>query len=134
MEQVDKLIKQSLKLQTTQQSKPSETYSNSDKAFIYVWRGLQAGKFITKDEVVNGTEYKYWRRQLHDLTDEDLKTGFKATDSFTGYLTWAEFRKLCKDSTKTHESHKQFKALPHKSMDKDELKARIAKMRQETGI
>ena len=83
---------------------------------------------------MNGTEYKYWRRQLHDLTDEGLKTGFKATDSFTGYLTWAEFRKLCKDSTKTHESHKPFLKIEVKALDKDELKARIAKMRQETGI
>ena len=130
MVKVDNLIKQSLKLQTTQQSKPSETYSHSDKAFIYVWRGLQAGKFITKDEVVNGTEYKYWRRQLHDLTDEDLKAGFKATDSFTGYLTWAEFRKLCKDSTKTHASHRAFKALPNKPLDGEELRARLKKMRE----
>ena len=109
-------------------------YKHSEKAFIFVWRGLQAGKFLTKDEVVSGTEYKYWRRQLHDLTDEDLKAGFEATDNFSGYLTWAEFRKLCKESTKRHVSHALYKALPNKPMDSDVFKARMKKMREELQI
>ena len=83
---------------------------------------------------MNGTEYKYWRRQLHDLTDEDLKAGFKATDSFTGYLTWAEFRKLCKDSTKSHASHRAFKALPNKPMEGTELQSRISSMKKDLGL
>jgi len=133
MQQVSRVIKQSLSSQTMQQSKPSEDYKHSEKAFVYVWRGLQSGKFLTKDEIVNGTEYKYWRRQLADLTDQDLKTGFEGTDGFDGYLTWSAFRKLC-SKPRQHASHQEFKALPNKPMDGDELRLRLAKMREELGL
>jgi len=115
----------------TQQDQPS---SNSEKVFIYVWRGLQAAKFLAKDEVVGGTEYKYWRQMLKDTTDEQLLGGFRATENFHGYLTWSEFKSLCVQSTKREACHRPFAALPYKAMDKETLRARLAKMKQELAL
>ncbi len=86
---------------SAQQTKPStqstRTYAHSDECFDYVWRGLQAGRFIPMAQVIGGVDYFYWRHQLRDLTDKHLKAGFDQTNSFKGYLTWSEFRTLCMD-------------------------------------
>ena len=72
--------------------------------FAWVWRGLQAGKKVSKDELVGGTDYKYWRYQLKDLTDTELKKGFESTVGFDGFLGWSEFRNLCKEATRIEPS------------------------------
>lgn len=83
----------------TQRTKPSMqstlTYAHSEETFDYVWRGLQAGRFLTKTMIIGGTDYLYWRSNLKDLNDKRLLAGFKHTSTFSGYLTWSEFRKLC---------------------------------------
>lgn len=48
-------------------------------------------------QVISGVDYFYWRHQLRDLTDKHLKAGLEQTNSFQGFLTWSEFRKLCMD-------------------------------------
>lgn len=53
---------------------------------------------LTKDMVINGTDYRYWRENLSDLTDNQLLAGFKNSGSFHGFFTWAELRKLCVDA------------------------------------
>lgn len=80
-----------------------------------VWRGLQAARFISKDDAVGGTDYKYWRHQLGNLTDETLKAGLKASSEFTGVMTWSAFQKLCLDATRVEPCHKPAALLPHKS-------------------
>ena len=75
----------------------SNEYNHREGKFVEIWRKLQAGKFISKIEVVDGTDYKFWRHNLKDLTDKQLDCGVKGTSFFQGYLTWAAFRKLCID-------------------------------------
>lgn len=85
----------------TPQTKPStqstRTYAHSDEGFDFVWRGLQAGRFIPMAQGISGVDYFYWRHQLRDLTDKHLKAGLEQTSSFKGFLTWSEFRALCMD-------------------------------------
>jgi len=83
---------------------------------------------------VGGTDYKYWRQMLNDVTDEQLLDGFRASKDFQGYLTWAEFRKLCTESNKRAPCHKQFVALPIKAMEAEELRARLKTMREELSL
>ena len=82
---------------------------------------------------LGSTDFKYWENSLFDYPEEQLLAGLKAAENWSGFLTLGDFRKLCEKPVKTP-CHNQFKALPHKSMDKDELRARIAKMRAEVGI
>ena len=110
--------------QTMQQSQQCREpkRSNTDQTFIYIWRGLQSGKFIAKSELVDGTEYKFWRHQLSDLSDEKLMAGLNATrrcDVEPYKLTWSKFREICKQATSKHASHQRFKPLPVKAVTPD---------------
>lgn len=91
------LINQNQTGQMKQSEPHSNEYNHREDKFIETWRKLQAGKFIIKDEVVDGTDYRFWRHNLKDLTDKQLDFGVKGTSFFHGYLTWAAFRKLCID-------------------------------------
>ena len=99
-----------------------------------MWRGLQAARFINKDDHVGGTDYKYWRHELKDLTDEQLQAGLRHTGSFEGVMTWSAFKKLCLEATAKHPSHKKFKALPCKPLSREVLRSRIAQMREELAL
>jgi hypothetical protein len=70
---------------------------------------------------------------LADLPEERLTAGFVKAKDYTGYLTLGDLRNMCKKPTQNG-SYRPYQALPNKPMDKDELRARIAKMREETGI
>lgn len=62
---------------------------------------------LTKDMVINGTDYRYWRENLKDMTDKHLMAGFENSGTFHGYFTWSEFRKLCVDAymAQTQQNH-----------------------------
>lgn len=60
-----------------------------------VWRGLQAGRLLTKDMVIEGTDYRYWKDQCRDLTDKQINAGYRASSTFKGYFTIGEFKSLC---------------------------------------
>ena len=98
---------------------------------LMVWRGLQAMKLV-HDEI-GSTDFKYWENSLFDYPEEQLLAGLKAAENWSGFLTLGDFRKLC-DKPARAPYHSDFKALPHKSMGKDETRARLAKMREELGI
>lgn len=127
MEHIGKVIG-SINLQASLQTKPQSQPSNgcnSEQTFITVWRGLQSGRYIPKSELVDGTEYKYWKHQLADMTDEQLLGGLKATkdcDVEAYKLTWSKFREICLQSKKAHASHQVFKALPHKRTDPEQAR------------
>ena len=135
MKTVGQVLSQSQTGQTRQSWTRSVTYSHSEQQFIEIWRGLQAAKFLTKDELVNGTDYKYWRANLHDMTDEQLVLGLDASRNFHGFMTWSEFRKLCVDSTKSFAAHKFYLPPPvgRKPTDPERL-AFIADRKARTGI
>jgi hypothetical protein len=82
---------------------------------------------------IGSTDFKYWENSLFDYSEDRLLTALKSAENWSGFLTLGDFRKLCEKPV-VAPYHSQFKALPHKSMDKDELRARIAKMREEVGI
>ena len=82
---------------------------------------------------IGSTDFKYWENSLFDYPESQLLQGLKAAENWTGFLTLGDFRKLCEKPIRTP-YHNEFKALPHKSMDGDELKERLAKMREELGL
>ena len=133
MQKASELIKASQTEQTKQQGNTSPR-SHSDRVFVFVWRGLQAGRFISKDDEVGGTDYKYWQHQLRNLTDEQLQAGLRATENFEGYMTWSSFRNLCLDASRVVASHRPYQAIPQKYLEATELRSRIKKMREEVGI
>jgi len=95
---------------------------------------LQAARFIAKDEVVDGTDYKYWREMLKDVDNEGLLRGLRGTEGFTGYMTWSAFRELCAPE-KNDRSHKQFLPPPlTKTMTVDQRRAACRRMKLETGV
>ena len=95
-------------LQTKPSSPSTLTFVHSEKQFDYIWRGLQAARLLTKDMVIDGTDYHYWRASLRDLSDKHLLAGLKQSQTFHGFFTWAEFRKLCVDGYSTeHAQHRQ---------------------------
>lgn len=96
--------------------------------FAFVWRGLQASRFISKEDTVGGTDYKYWRHQLRDLTDDQLKTGLRESQDFHGYMTLSSFRELCMRDSRREPSHQRYKALPIKKMDIDRARERFDQM------
>jgi hypothetical protein len=134
MQKVTDLINQNLTGQTKLYSPNTPNYVHSEQVFDFVWRGLQAGRFIGKDEIIGGMDYKYWRKMLNDLTDEQLTKGFKATDNFKGFLTWSEFKTLCIDSCKTTAAYKHFLKIPEIKATIEQNKAGMAELRRVTGV
>ena len=95
MDKTADLIKQTS--QTKHSTRNTRTCAHSEEVFDYVWRGLQAARLLTKDMVINGVDYRYWRDNLRDLSDNYLRAGLKHSGTFIGYMGWGEFRKLCMD-------------------------------------
>ena len=95
-------------------TQPSREFSHDEGTFAKIWRGLQAGKYISKDEVAGGKDYHYWRHQLRDMTDPQLVAGLEATARFDGFLTWSEFRKLCKPKQSASHEYPKYPRLPNK--------------------
>ena len=73
---------------------------------------------------------KDWANGLADLGERELIEGFRSAKDFKGYLTMGDFRGMCK-APKGHASFKPYVALPNIPIPKEELKSRIAKMREE---
>ena len=128
MEQVNSLVKKLYQSQKEETRKPEPIWT---KTMMMVWRGLQAMKLV-HDEI-GSTDFKYWEASLFDYPQEQLLQGLKAAEDWSGFLTLGDFRKLCDKPTRAP-YHSEFKALPHKAMDKDELRAKLAKMREELDI
>ena len=84
-------------------------------------------------EEVGSSTCEYWRECCKDLGDEAVLFGAKQAEKFTGTLRMGDFRKLCGKPVRAP-YHSEFKALPHKAMDGEELRARLAKMRDELGL
>lgn len=136
MQTVGEIIKANQIGPTKPFTENTRTYAHSERVFDYVWRGLQAARFITKDEVVDGTDYRYWRQMLRDLRDDQLLKGFRGTEDFTGYLTWSEFRQMCTHVDRVEPSHKPF-ALPApkgEKMTPAERQEMMKKLRAELGV
>lgn len=82
---------------------------------------------------MDGTEYKYWRHQLADLTDEKLLAGLRATRNcgVEAYkLTWSDFRRLCVEATRQEPSHRKFQALPVLPASKEFAKAQCEALKK----
>jgi len=71
---------------------------------------------------------------LKDLTDDQLKSGLKATDKFDGFLTIGKFKNLCVARVRNHPSYKPFLRLPVKPMDGTETQRRLRAMKLELAL
>ena len=83
---------------------------------------------------VGSTEFKVWAKSLQDFSEPDFIAGVKATADHLDYLDLPKFRQIVRQ-TKMHKSHRQL-ALekPKNTLSGDELRARIAEMRQRLDI
>jgi len=81
-------------------------------------------------EEVDSSTSIYWMRSLKDLGIENIKYGLKKAGEFTGTLTLGRFREMCGKPVLAP-YHKPFLALPCKPMERDVLRAKLAKMREE---
>lgn len=123
-----------LRPQTEQTRRSETTLAHSPECFAEVWRSLQAAKHISKSEQVGGTEFKYWRAFLKDLTNEQIREGRGKIADFEGYLTVGAFKKLCteKESSGPYYNPYQLPApTKGRRTPKDIAKERIAKIKQE---
>jgi len=83
---------------------------------------------------VGSTEYNVWYKALNDFTEKEFIEGVKAVPDHIGYLDLPAFRSLIR-MAKSHKSHR-YLALekPNNILSGEELRSRIAKMREELGI
>lgn len=83
---------------------------------------------------VGSTEYKVWYKSLSDFTEKEFYEGVQAVPDHVGYLDLASFRQIIR-TTRSHKSHR-YLALekPKNTLSGDELRARIAEMRQRLDI
>lgn len=103
-----------------------------------MWRGLQAARKIAKTEVVGGTDYKYWRSFLKDLSDKQLMAGLQAIPDFHDILTVSAFKKVCIDSANAEAISEippeRRLAKTETNIGPAERKRRMAEMRARLGI
>jgi hypothetical protein len=110
------------------QEKPSPL--SPEKARL-IQKGLE--RLVSYGLLSDPSAIRDWANGLADISEERLTAGFVKAKDYTGYLALGDLRNMCKKPMQNG-SYRPYQALPHKSMDKDELRARIAKMREETGI
>ena len=83
---------------------------------------------------VGSTEYNVWYKSLNDFTEHEFIEGVKAVPDYTGYLDLASLRNIIR-TARFHKSHRHL-ALdkPKNLLSRDELRARIAEMRERLDI
>ena len=90
------------------------------------------GARVSKTAAIQANSQGYdWARINGRRGDRRLQQGINLAAKYTGYLKIGDFMEMCKAE---QACHKEFKALPHKAMDKDVFKAKLKKMREELGI
>jgi len=83
---------------------------------------------------IGSTDFKYWEASvLADFSEQDIQRGAKRAEDWKGFMGLGDFRGLCRKERK-NPSHSQFKALPHKAMEGNEIQLRLRKMRKELGL
>ena len=82
-------------------------------------------------EPIGSPMFDDWAKALATKSEASLAQGINLAAKYTGYLKIGDFMEMCKAE---QACHKEFKALPHKAMDKDVFKAKLKKMREELGI
>lgn len=88
-------------------------------------------------EDVGSDDYKYWRVELKDISDEELEHGRKAAGQFSGYLTLGAFRDLCKPAEKVpyHQPYNPNQITDRRGvMTPAQRKAAMAKLREKLKI
>ena len=110
------------------QEKPSQL--SPEKAEL-IQKGLT--RLVSYGLLSDPSAIRDWANGLADLSEERLTAGFVKAKDYTGYLTLGDLRNLCRKPMQNG-SYRPYKALPNKPLEKDELRARIAKMREEQGI
>jgi hypothetical protein len=84
-------------------------------------------------EPVGSTDFKYWAASLKEFPVDQLDQGLRKAQDWSGFLTLGDFRKLC-EKEQSAPYHKEYQALPHKSMEGTKLQKKIRKMRKELGV
>jgi len=112
----------------TKQEKPSQL--SPEKAKI-IQDGLE--KLVSYGSLSDPNAIRDWANALVDISEENLIEGFRKAKDWTGYMQMGDLRNMCRKPS-GNASYRPYKALENKAMDKDELKSRIAKMREDLKI
>lgn len=129
MERIDKFLT-NLYQDETKSEKPSTRSVNPQKLTLLK---LSLKKLASYGLLNDPGCAEDWVYALADLSEAEIINGTSKSIDHKGYLTLGEFRGMCKLDL-PHASHRIFKALPHKAMEPEEMKKRMDKLRQETGL
>ena len=114
------------------ETKPEPQSTLSPEKAALIQAGLK--KLLSYGLLNNPDAVRDWANGLADLSEEALRIGFNKAKDHTGYMTFGDFRKLCRVPT-LHPSHQPFKALPKEEpLPPEEIHKRIAKMREELDL
>ncbi len=131
MQKVNNLVNQLGKQDQSGQTRQQENTSKRT-VFSTAWRKLEAMKYV--HDPIGSTDFKYWEASvLADFSEQDIQRGAKRAEDWKGFMGLGDFRGLCRKE-RNHPSHSQFKALPHKAMEGNEIQLRLRKMRKELGL
>jgi len=107
-------------------------FNHDADVFIAVWHALEAMKHIW--EPVSSDEYRYWRISLKDMTNEQLETGRKAAETFTGNkLLLGMFRDMCKPVAVPYHKPYNPNQITSKGMTPQARKAAMAELKRKIG-
>ena len=84
-------------------------------------------------EPIGSPMFDDWAKALATKSEASLAQGINLAAKYTGYLKMGDFMQMCEKPARAP-YHSEFKALPHKAMDKEVFKAKLKKMREELGI
>ena len=116
---------------TTTTEKQENIYSHDEDIWVKSWRRLLSMKLV--HEPVGSSDFKYWRYEMREFTDDQLGSGCGKASNFTGFFTLGEFKDLCTPEFRAP-YHKSFQALPKPKMTPEQRKAAAKKMREEVGL
>ena len=132
MQPINNLLKVHPNDQTEHSHSTSSATAHDLAVFAKAWRLLQASRLLTKDLVIDGTDYRYWQHSCRDLTNEEIMRGLENSKGFHGYFTLGEWRKLCKlkeDAGAPY--HRPFLPSPeYKPLPREAVKKHIAMLRE----
>ena len=135
MQNVNEVIQQV----TSDQTKPSRNTSQSTAhdlaTFAKAWRLLQSSRLLSKDQIIDGTDYRYWQHACRDLTNEQIMHGLERSKNFEGYFTLGEWRKLCEHKEIRAPYHRAFLPEPdNEPVSPEQAKKYISELKKTLGM
>ena len=131
MKSAKELIQAGQRTRKEEDSTPNFS-AEQKQTWAKVWAMLEASRLVT--EPVTSSTSLYWMSQvIHNAPQKLLRAAVELTKRHKGYLTLGHLHEAVREQ-KDYGAYKEFKALERKSLPKEEIRERIAKMREELDI